>query len=596
MVMKVRNTTLRGGGGGGKISVFNQSGGVESAVSLGVTQLIWATQDGLGFSAVVDPDDPTRVIIGNPPEFLEKIQWTTSQTTQLRISESDLLEADTYLTNGKETTTMAGSTNNLSFSSTTGRGFGPESRLSVKTYHAGVLVDDTIFTCGGNGSQTEGNVTIFVSNYAPDGDGSVFQGKLNVTINGDGLIGSTNSGVVSVEISFLEQKFTERVNINQDTFRDKNPSSPSIDGGSTVRDHDDATQTVTKFLSGIQYFDLGSLWQFESLGISNLNEDSSHPNANLTVDAEELGVTTYTSSPWGVDAAEWNNVTNLDTVQGIDYITEREINKSNFYHCGTATVNNSIRDSWNDAPVDTSNTLKVCIDTYSQPSTDSVEYFTEENMRLANADLTSSWDSEAYCTDGDAIVFGGKLMHGSDLPRILENVQGGLGSAGSLSSFLPNRKPDGTPRQNPNYAGHNRPAVFWRKFLTGNATSYPTMNINIMTNGDLANKLANGDIKIYVWKLDSTDTVSPNLNKPTSYSPVNPDASLANSLWGHVSYDFAAFDEGVSQTAGGSGMIVNQTGNLLSLSFSGYNVLEGVLVRFEIKKGTTIDEVSVIFV
>jgi len=151
-------------------------------------------------------------------------------------------------------------------------------------------------------------------------------------------------------------------------------------------------------------------------------------------------------------------------------------------------------------------------------------------------------------------------------------------------------------RQNPNYTGHTKEAVFFRQFLTGNTTtSYSTMNMNILSNGDLSAKLTNGDIKIYIWKLDSIDPASTSLILPPTYNTINQGASLVNSLWGHESYNFAEFDDGLAQTAGGSGTITNIAGNLLTLSFGDYSVVEGVLVRFQIKKGTRLDEVSVSF-
>ena len=121
------------------------------------------------------------------------------------------------------------------------------------------------------------------------------------------------------------------------------------------------------------------------------------------------------------------------------------------------------------------------------------------------------------------------------------------------------------------------------------------MNMNILSNGDLSTKLANGDIKVYIWKLDSIDPASTSLILPPTYNTTNQGDSLVNSLWGHESYNFAEFDDGLAQTAGGSGMITNINGNLLTLTFADYAVVEGVLVRFQIKKGTRIDEVSVSF-
>ena len=240
--------------------------------------------------------------------------------------------------------------------------------------------------------------------------------------------------------------------------------------------------------------------------------------------------------------------------------------------------------------------MKVAIDTVVRPSTDTVEYFDEENKRLAKSDLSSAWNSQTYCTDGDMVFYGGRGYHGSDLPRILRNVSGALGTKGSLTRTLPNETIAGISRQNPNYSGFLKTAILWRKFLAPNTTtSYSTMSMNISTNGTLATKLSNGDINIYVWKLDSIDPASVNLILPTTHSNTNQSASLTNSLWGHSPYDFGTFDDGASQTAAGSGMSTNIASNLLTLTFGDYAVKQGVLVRIDIKKGTYLEEVSVNF-
>lgn len=606
MAIKTRSggiSTRGGGGGRGSITVNDHTG---EAISTGVRTIEWQTLDKYGFTSTVDPSDPTKVIIGDAPEFLAPIVWSSLQNTQVRVSESDPAEPDAYLTNGKENTVMAATTGNFDFRSTVGRGFGPDAKLTVKAYHAGKLIDEQEFDCASNGTIMKGNIIVSISNYAEDGDGSVFQGKFNISVLSKRIVGETfsgggseNSGECRVEVSFKEQKWEDTISISQDIFKDKNPNTPNIDGGSTVRDHDDASKTITKFISGIQYFDLGSLWQFESLDISNLNEDSSHPNANLTVDAEELGITTYTTSPWGSDADEWQNVTNLDTLQGVDYITERGVNKSNFRHVGTAVVNNIIRDSWNDAPFDESNTLKVCIDTFSQPSSDTVEYFTEENMRLDN-DYITAWDSEEYCVDGEAVVFGDSLYHGADLPRILENITGSLGSSGSLSDYLPDRKSDGSLRQNPNYTGHSREyAGFNRVFTPPNpSATYAGFSMNILTNGDLDTLLRNQDLKIYIWKEDSVSTTSPNVGIPDPYNPTNPLSNDTGSIWLHGSndYNFGTFTDGATQDNANATCRTKVTGTLAEGTFSGNDLIGSIYVKVLIKKGVTVSEISTTFV
>ncbi|CAM0042542.1 hypothetical protein VPHK406_0022 [Vibrio phage K406] len=598
MSIKTRSNgiPLRGsGGGGGKIQVYNQSGGEDTELSLAVTKLKWATQDVLGFGATVAPDDPTCIIIGNPPVFLPEISWSAAKKTQVRVSESDISEPDTYLANGFEGQVVDGSLDNFVYNSTLGRGFGTDSRLSVKSYHAGTLVDDTTFTCAANGTQTDGNVTIQVSGYTEDGDGSAFAGQLRVTVNGNGVIGSTNSGMCRVEVSFLEHKFGERRNINQDVFRDKNPSSPIIDGGRYIQVPNDATTHVIKYLSGVGYFDLGSPTIFSMGGIKEHNEDTSKPTDSLVFDSSMFGVTDYTATPF-LQPTSFNNYTNLDTQGSFTYSEKPPIDIANMRTIGTTKYTVTIADSWNtSAPYD-SNDLRICIDTFNNPSTDTVEYFDLENKRL-DSDYNSAWDSTRYCIDGEAIVFNGGLYHGADLPRVIENVEGALGTLGSLANSFPQEGITGSARQNPNYTGHTRDAVFFREFPTPDTTSKANFNVNILTNGDVESQLKSGDLQVYVWKLDSTNPVTVNINTPPAYSPTNQSASTVDSIWlhGNIDYNFGTFEDGAAQTNAGATCRTGVVGSVVNATFGGNDCLEGILIRVQLKRGVVVKELSVTF-
>ena len=595
MSIKTRNgaLSLRGGSGGGKISVGTTDGTDDNILTTAATTLLWNTLP-LGFSVSPHPDDENIMVIGVPANFLDPIQWSAAKTTKVRVSESDINEPDTYLANGFEGQVVDGSLDDFVYNSTLGRGFGTDSRLSVKSYHAGTLVDDTTFTCAANGTQTDGNVTVQVSGYTEDGDGSAFAGQLRVTVNGDGVVGSTNSGMCRVEISFLEHKWAERRNINQDIFRDKDSGTPYINGGKYIQVPNDATTHVIKYISGIGYFDLGSPMIFNIAGFRDYNEDTSKPTDSLVIDSSMFGVTDYASTPF-LQPIEFPAYTNIDTQGSFTYSEKPLIDIADMRTISTTNYTVTVADSWNVSVPYDSNALRICIDTFNNPSTDAVEYFDLENKRL-DSDYNSAWDSARYCIDGEAIVFNGGLYHGADLPRVIENVEGALGTLGSLSNSFPQEDITGSPRQNPNYTGHTRDAVFFRKFLTPDANSYASVNMNITTNGDLAAQLASGDLKIYLWKLGSVDPSAPNLTLPPTYNPTNGALSLDNSIWGHADYNFAAYDDGVAQTPATSGCLFLQTGNILNLTMGGYSLEDGILVRFQLKRGVVLKEVGVTFV
>lgn len=536
----------RGGVGGGGSLVVNDHTG--QPISTRITELEWQTLDQFGFTVTIDPENPSKGIVGTAPVFLDPITWSSEQTTTVRVSESDPLEPDTYLTNSRENTSLPATQNNFIYNSTLGRGFGDNASLSVKTYHAGVLVDDVVFVCNAAGNFTQGSVNLNISNYNADGDGSAFTGKMRVTVVGDSVIGSTNSGQVKVELSFTEHKWNGIINLNEDAFRDKNLNPPSI-GGDPLIGEDLLLDKVTKFLSGIQYYTLNSPFSITTPSINNHNEDTSRPTDSLVIDSSEFGITSYNTSPW-TNGSKWENVGNLDTAQDFIYEETKNIDVPDFRHIGNSKVINTIRDSWSNAVPKNSNTMKVCIDTFNNPSTNLVEYFDSENKRL-ESDYTTAWDSERYCVDGEAVVFGGSLYHGSDLPTITKNTVGGLTSLSSLNSFLPNELVDGTPRSNPNYTIFTEEyATHHREFIPSNLTStYSSFTMNVLANQNVETMLKNGDLKIFLWKEGSVNAGSPNVGYPLTFDPANQTLSETGSIWlhGNSNYNFGTFTDGAVQ-------------------------------------------------
>lgn len=582
-----------GGSGGGEIAVGVTDNSLSNELSSNVKKIIWAT-DALGFSATLHPDQDGVIVIGNPPEFIDPISWSSAQTVNVRVSESDTNEADSFLTGGLENTVVKGSTNNFRFSSTKGRGFGTNARLTVKTYHNNTEVDNVVFVANSNGSQNDGNVSISITNYASDGDGSAFTGKFSVTVDADGVIGSDNSGACRVELSFLEHKWGERRDYSQNVFRDKNPNTPLISGDPAVSEDADPANRVLKYISGVAYYTTGSPFLIEVPDIDNHNEDSSRPSESLMIDSSDFGITSYNTSPW-TNSADWDGVTNLDTSSGIGYSETKTINEVNFRHVSGSKIGNIIRDSWSSASNKESNIINLCIDTFPDNSTDLIETFNGESKRL-KGDYVTPWDSTQTLVDGEAVVFGGSLLQGNGLFSINEGVEGVTGSANNLSTYLPNETTGGVSKPQPDYSGSSGSEVFFREFRTTNTTtSYPNMTLTITTRNGVENDLTSGGLKIYLWKLSSTATSSPNLTLPPAYDPLDRESSKVNSIWVHKAYNFASFDDGATQSAATSGAQVNLTGNTITVSFGGSNVKVGVLARVEITNGVIVDHIVASF-
>lgn len=581
-----------GGSGGGAIAVSNSTGGEETLLSSAITEIVWATQDVLAFGATLDPENPNRIIIGNPPVFEPKIVFSPTPTTQARVSVSDTNEPDTFSDGGWANSVRPATIDATpSFGSSLGRGFGAGARLRIIVKHDEGVVDEQTFTCAANGSQTISGITVTISNYQEDGDGSAYKGRINVTVDILSYLPYAQSGKFTVSFQFTEHKWGEVVTFDQTFFYDLNLTTPVISGTSSVVEHATPSERVIRYLSGIGCYDLGSNFTLNVTNINKLNDDTSHPSENILVGSTGYGINNYKSSPW-VDNASWLNVSDLDTATNIQYYEHRPVDMTQYRSVGLTWVTNRVQDSWGISSYTNSNFAKVVVDTFVDDSTDLVETFNGEGKRL-EGDYTTSWNSEQHRVSGEAIVFAGRLQHGKDIPTVVNNTIG-VALTG-LETTIPNNDVTGASRNQPNYSGHTGNAVFFRKFLTGNGVSYSSMKFDIESSGGIANDILSGAVKIYVWKLGSTDTGSPNLTLPNAYNPAFPTLSTSNSIWVHQPFDFGNFNDGFTQSTATSGARTNITGNVITMSFGNSSVITGVLVRIEVEEGTTIGKITAIF-
>ncbi len=599
MSIKTRsgNITTRGGGGGGggSVTVNDHTG---NAISTNVKTIEWQTNDTFGFSVTVDPNDPSKVIVGDPPVFLGPVSWSNHANTSVRVAESDQSEPDSFPNLGWEGTVhTATKTSNIVWLSTTGRGLGDDSLLSVKAYKDDVLLAEHSIVCNSAQTNTDpetGIISLQVSNYQSDGDGSAFSGKVGWTFNvvGDG---NNASGKIRIEASFLEHKWGVTRTFSEEFFYESTDSSPELNGVADVQVGAIGDQ-VHKYLSGIRYFTTGSTFPISLTGIDNHNNDSSHPSASLEMDTSSLGITDHTTSPWGGDAGNWSDVTELDTVQGLGYANPTlAINMPNFRHVGAITVSSTVKDSWSSSDPQDYNTFNVFIDTHTRLSTETTEYFDVENMRL-NRDYSGNWDSKAHLQIGDAAFFGGHLMQASNIPLIHENDQKILSSLGDPATYLPDRDDSDNLAPNPEYRLDGRDGVFFRSFpaVGEHAGGSVTIDTNITS---LEQGLKLGLIKIFMWKYGSINPTTPNLILPPPFDHLDYEASREGSIWlhGNNPFNFGTFEDGGTQTNSAATCRTSVVGNTANFSFGGNDSTAGVLMRIEVERNYTINQVDVAY-
>ncbi len=595
MAIKSRSGIHSRGGGGGGVGSITVNDHTGKAISTSVRTIEWQTE-GVGFSASIDPTDPTKVIIGDPPAFLGPVTWTNHATTSVRVAESDQAEADSFPNLGWEGTVhTATKTSNIVWLSTTGRGLGDDSLLSVKAFKDDVLLAEHSIVCNSAQTNTDpetGIISLQVSNYQSDGDGSAFSGRVGWTFNvvGDG---NNASGKIRIEASFLEHKWGVTRTFSEEFFYESTDSTPELNGVADLQVGAIGDQ-VHKYLSGIRYFTTGSAFPITLTGIDDHNNDSSKPDNSLLMDTSSVGASDFYTSPWGADSAKWNNITELDTAQGAGYADPLlRINIPNFRHVGLTNVQSKLFDSWGSSATQSYNKLPVFIDTHNRPSTNSTEYFDEENMRL-NRDYTAGWDSVTHLQTSDAAFFGGKLMRGADIPHIDENIQQALASIGDSTTYLPDRDSGDNLSPNPDYRTNTEDAVFFRAFPAVGEHAGGSVTLDT-TLTNLEQGLKTGAIKVFMWKYGSLNNTSPNLVMPPAYDHLDRDASKVNSIWlhGNNPFNFGTFEDGGSQNNAAATCRTSLAGNTVNFSFGGNDSTLGVLMRVEIQGGYTLNQIDV---
>jgi len=599
------------GGKGGEIAVHNTDCSLPNEVSSSVKRLVIG--EGLGFTAYVDADDEGCIIIGQPPNFLPPLWQMDNQTsTIVRVGLPDGGNFFAGL-NDNWAGTARTATQNTSLTWTSGQstGFGSTSSVNVNITDGGLTPYANLnFPTAGNSDTTTGRVRVRVTGTTADGDGSRNAATIAITVDLQGLLDDAGNGHTSgsFRVRFTHTDFdgTQRVfeesfflddNNNADIFI--NPNATGLREFHIERVQHGIGNGIVKYLSGIGYYTTGTRYSMTTGVVENHNLDSSRVDQSYVFDMDGFGVADYNTSPWTSVSDFQLMLTDVDRFDNqMGYVPDdstNTINRANFRHIGFTQALVNVRDAWGSSPQYPSPSFNMMVDTFTDDSTNLIETFNGETLRL-EGDYATPWDSETIRADGHAIVFGGGLYRGVDLPTIDENVLGVTGSLGDASAFFPDKFMDDSVRPQPNYSTHAQKAVYFREFRANNpTTSYGSMTFTITTENGIETDINAGNVEIYIWKLGSSAPTSPNLVLPPTYDPANPDLSKVNSIWLHEPYDFGNFDDGATQNVGTNGCLVNIAGSTLTATFGGANVEGGVLVRIDISGGARIDHIVAAF-
>lgn len=566
--------------GGGEIEI--QDEGV-SLGSFSVINFVGAdveVRDVGGVATVYIPPPPP------PPVPTYASHWNTSDgdngnqsvsdgvsRTTTRISTPSGGEGSPFKTGGwagSNRDTTRGTTATFATPSVT-TGFGGDCTAEITVYDAdGTTALDSFTTPAltGNGQHTSGSgfIVVTISSYGvddpnyPDRKSARMSVAVDVgaVLTGTGLQG----GRYHVEITFNADTATDGSGaypyVQSDVFIDANPTTPTITGD--VNLSETAGHIVTRHLSGVIYYDVGSQFTIEVTGINQLNRNTARVSGNLRVTPTTNSLPTLNESPFGTGSSNFTGWTNLDTVDGVSYLkTDWGMKPGSYRIFGLGfSAAAQGRDPWSFGNAKNGNTVEIVADTYGPSSTDTAEYFNDETRRqdatYNNGVLTGNWNSAKVLVPGEGLVCNGDLQVPNQAPIT------------NWSAYNPTGGPD--------YTALGGTVSYYRSFIDqpvgGNQRNRSGMTFNFAGDfiSDAVTDLAAENLRVFVRRVASA---SGGDTGPTA-NPLRIHGGL---------YNFALFDDGASV----QGSYIREStsqGNTINVTFGGFSCEQGVYVEIEI--------------
>ena len=257
---------------------------------------------------------------------------------------------------------------------------------------ATILATRTTAPITGNSDTTVNNIRFQVTNWATDIDR--FKADVIVTFNISSIIPA--GGRFSIEIVHHDD-LGDYTKVQNDVFYDPDTVTATVAGVSIAEN----TVSSSKFLSGIQYYDIGDTFDIEISDIDNINH-SSYPTNFVYLNSDSHGISDYTLSSGaliGWTSSYDNTNASYSDTESIDTVNYRAIGN---YNIGARPID------WTSGSEVFSSTSEILIDTYASSSDDDNEDFRDEANRRTEA--WGAWDSTTALTSSDLMVQNDKLM------------------------------------------------------------------------------------------------------------------------------------------------------------------------------------------
>ena len=381
-----------------------------------------------------------------------------------------------------------------------------------------------------------------------------------------------------------------------DVFFDTNPSTPNINGTTTIIESTTPASILTKHLSGVEYYILNSQFELDVTDIDNFNANTQGRGGdaqwNFRVQSGDYGLPTRQLEAWGLSVGSMPAWTNQFDVQNVAFIYDNwAINNTNYrFRNIDAFAQANVYDPWSTGNTVNSAGAIILIDTYNTTGNSNQlrERFDDEQFRLERTGTYTAFNPIATLTGsglanqtGSASPFCQACTVGSNVVRPTQFFKdnGDNPQYASLTGALTTYKPDKTG-SNPDYtvASYQVTSTYHRLMHTTGSLIDPIASYEIAFTGDpvgasFYEDLESEKIRFYIRKENEASGGAGNIGY----------AAVPLSL--HGSAPFTTIldpPSGIDTTSSACRTTVSGPTNTIAGTFGGFNATEGFYMELQI--------------
>jgi hypothetical protein len=505
-----------------------------------------------------------------------------------------------------------------------------DAKIAVTVYAADGVTALETFTTGvlyQNGSSVSGSgdITVTIGSYAADLP-TKFSATVSITVVANDILttagyqgGRYHVGFVMTTdtatdggqtFSYFGPNGNSSTSYNgetNDVFFDTNPSTPNINGTTTIIESTTPASILTKHLSGVEYYILNSQFELDVTDIDNFNANTQGRSGdavwNFRIQGGDYGLPTRQLEAWNLSVGSMPAWTNQFDVQNVAFIYDTwAINNTNYRFRNTdGFVQANVYDPWSAGNTVNSTGASLLIDTYSTTGNSNTlrERFDDEQYRLERTGSYTAFVPAATLTGsglanqtGSSSPFCQACTVGSNVvrPDKFFKDNGDSPQYASLTGALTTYKPDKTG-SNPDYSGasYQVTSTYHRLMHTTGSLTDPIASFEFEFTGDpigasFYEDLVNENIKIYIRKENQSGG-----GGNTGYSAVP--LSL------HGSSPFTTIldpPSGVDTASAACRTTVSGPNNTIAGTFGGFNATEGFYMELQIvNSAVRIDQIVI---